>query len=303
MIKRPFRKRRAADFVVEPMPSLALDFPASIARQFPSTFDLAWRASEQAIEATRGRNFTTLERHSPALAGYDWAVYLRCSVVRMLNALDALANAGVTSGRVLDYGSYFGNMALCCRAAGYDVSAIDAYGAYGDVFADCRRLMRDAGVTVLDFADVGFDLSGLPAGSVDAVLALGVIEHVPHTPRLVLESLERVIAPRGVLVLDTPNLAYLYTRERLARGETIFAPIDKQYDTAVPFEGHHREYTHAEVRWLVERLGHELVEMRAFNYSLYGAGTLHGADVDRFRRMEQDPELREIILSVSRKPY
>src|SRR5262245_45817318 len=115
-MKLPFRRRRAADRQAEALPSLALDFPGSIARQFPGTFDLAWRASEQVLDATRGRDYTTLERHSPALAGYDWTAYLRCSVVRMLHAVDALRSAGMASGRVLDYGSYFGNMALFCHA-------------------------------------------------------------------------------------------------------------------------------------------------------------------------------------------
>ena len=304
MIKLPFRRRRPSrsDFGDAPVPTFDLDFPASLARQFPDTFDFAARATDRVLAATRDADFTELARHSPGLQGYDWTAYIRCSLIRILNALDAMQKAGLRAGRVLDYGSYFGNMSLLCRLAGYDVTAADGYRGYGAVFERCRREMRAAGIQVFDFADAGFDLGGVAAESVDGVLALGVIEHVPHTPRLLLESLDRVLRPGGVLVLDTPNLAYLYTRERLARGETVFTPIEQQYVTELPFEGHHREYTIREVRWMIERLQHRVSEIRTFNYSLYALEMLQGEDVERYRAMERDPELREIILAASIKP-
>lgn len=303
MIKLPFTRRtRSSADSSAPVPTLDLDFPNTVARQFPETFDLATRAADSVLAATRGADFTTLARHSPGLHGYDWTAYIRCSVIRMLNALDVVRAAGIASGRLLDYGAYFGNMALLCRLAGYDVTAVDGYRNYGTVFDGCRREMLAAGIQILDFADVGADLSGVAAESFDGVLALGVLEHVPHTPRGLLESLNRVLRPGGTLVLDTPNLAYLYTRERLARGETIFTPIEQQYATALPFEGHHREYTVGEVRWMLEQIRHRIEEIRTFNYSLHALGTLSGDDVERYRKMERDPELREIILSASIKP-
>ena len=303
MIKLPFPRRRPpAGGGVPLSPTLDLDFPAVLAQRFPHTFALASRVADQVLAAVRDADFAPLARHSPGLQGYDWAVYIRCSVIRMLNALEVMQQAGIGSGRILDCGSYFGNMALLCRLAGYDVTAVDGYRGYGAVFQACMQAMRDAGIQIMAFADVGFDLAGVPQESVDGVLALGVIEHVPHTPRPLLESLNRVLRPGGALVLDTPNLGYLYTRERLARGETIFTPIEQQYVTELPFEGHHREYTIREVRWMIERLRHRVTEIRTFNYSLYALGTLHGEDVERYRAMERDPELREIILAASIKP-
>jgi SAM-dependent methyltransferase len=303
MIRLPFMRRPTSDAGSEaPAPTLDLGFPDVLAQRFPETFDLATRAADDVLAATRGADFTVLARRSPGLHGYDWCAYIRCSVIRMVNALEVLRGAGVVTGRILDYGAYFGNMALFCRLAGYEVAAADGYRDYGDVFDGCRRDLRAAGIEILDFADVGLDLRGIGPESFDAVLALGVIEHVPHTPRGLLESLNRVLRPGGVLVLDTPNLAYLYTRERLARGETVFLPIEQQYETEVPFEGHHREYTPREIRWMLERLGHSVAELRTFNYSLYASGTLTGDDVARYRAMERDPELREIILAASIKP-
>lgn len=303
MIRLPFTRRPQSRADTEALvPTLDLDFPNTVARRFPETFDLATRAADRVLTATRGADFTALARRSPGLQGYDWTAYIRCSVIRMLNALDVMRAAGVGSGRILDYGAYFGNMALLCRMAGYDVTAADGYRDYGAVFDDCRREMVAAGIQVIDFTDVGADLNGVAAEHFDGVLALGVLEHVPHTPRELLESLNRVLRPGGILVLDTPNLAYLYTRERLARGETIFTPIEQQYTTELPFEGHHREYTLREVRWMLERLHHRIAEIRTFNYSVHALGTLTGDDVERYRKMERDPELREIILSASIKP-
>ena len=96
---------------------------------------------------------------------------------------------------------------------------------------------------VIDLAEKGRDLASFEEGFFDAVLCMGVIEHVPHTPKPLLLALNRVLRPGGTLVLDTPNLLYAYTRERLAQGKPIFTPIELQFNVEPPFEGHHREYT------------------------------------------------------------
>jgi SAM-dependent methyltransferase len=290
-------KRRERDEPAEPVRDL--DFPAAFAREFPELFPPAWRAVESALAAVAHSDLSTLARHSPALAGYDWSAYLRCSVVRMIRAAAALRRRGVASGRLLDYGSYFGNFALMCRALGFDVVAADAYRAYGSAFDGIRRLLDEAGVQIVDFADERNDSTD-PA-SFDAVVALGVIEHVPHTPKPVLEFLHRVLKPGGVLILDTPNLGYLYTRERLARGESIFPAIQQQFYTELPFEGHHREYVPDEVRWMLGAIGQRDIEIETFNYSIYALGEIRGADVDRLAAIDASPDLREIILSSSTK--
>jgi 2-polyprenyl-3-methyl-5-hydroxy-6-metoxy-1,4-benzoquinol methylase len=277
-----------------------LDFPAVMAREFPDLFPAAWTAVQQTLAAASSADLGLLAKRSPALAGYDWSAYLRCSVVRMVRALAALRRKGVTHGRLLDYGSYFGNFALACRAFGYDVVAADGYVEYGAAFDGVRRALEDAGIQIADFSRDGHELRG--HDHFDAVVALGVIEHVPHTPRPLLESLDRLLTPGGALVLDTPNLGYLYTREKLARGDSIFTPIEQQFYTEVPFEGHHREYLPREVHWMLEAIHHREIEIETFNYSVYALGTVQGADVERLVAMEAAADLREIILSCSLKP-
>jgi 2-polyprenyl-3-methyl-5-hydroxy-6-metoxy-1,4-benzoquinol methylase len=282
--------------------SLAVDFPRCIEREFPSEFPLAWSAVERTIASTcvAGADFTPLERRSPALKGYDWPTYLRCSVARMVRVLAALRGRGVTSGRVLDFGAYFGNFSLMLAAAGYEVDAIDAYGEYAPALDGARAAMQDAGVHVLDFAGVGFDLAPL-AGRYDAMLCMGVIEHVPHSPKPVFDAARSALTRGGWLLLDTPNLAYLYTRERLSRGESIFAPIALQYHTDRPFEGHHREFVAGEVEWMLNESGFAESAVVTFNYSMYGLPSLAGEDLRKHRQMERDAALREVIFAAARK--
>ena len=290
--------------VTDAVPPVYLDFPACVAREYTEWFPIAWQAIDDILAVIRGVDFTPLERRSPALKGYAWDGYLRCSAIRMVRAARALHTKEAGTRCLLDYGSYFGNFALMFARLGYEVHAADSYREYGQALAPVAALLKENGVTVYDttpLLDERGDLFMDRYGLYDVVLSVGVIEHIPHTPRLYLETLDRLLKPSGTLVLDTPNLAYLYTRQKLARGETMFCPIERQYETQLPFEGHHREYTVEEMRWMLERLGHENIWIDTFNYSIYGAEVLSGQDAMNFRQMASDPSTREVILTVSRK--
>jgi 2-polyprenyl-3-methyl-5-hydroxy-6-metoxy-1,4-benzoquinol methylase len=282
--------------------TLTLDFPACIARQFPDVFAAAWSATEDILATLDGVDFSALARHSRGLLGYEWSAYHRCNLVRAARVATVIRDAGVRAGRVLDFGSYFGNFSLMLRRLGFEVDAVDDYRRYTPAFDRVQSLLRLAGVTIRDFEDEGHDLRALPAASSDVILCLGVIEHIPHSPKAMLDALTRVLKPGGLLVLDTPNLAYLYRREALAQGRSIFPPIADQFLTDPPFEGHHREYTTAEVRWMLAHSGYEAITIETFDFSVYALGTLEGETLDKYRRTQADPDLRELILASARKP-
>ncbi len=277
------------------------DFPASFIARHPQTAPLALEIAEELWSIARQANLESLARHSPALRGFDWNAYLRMSAIRVVSAYEALVRAGVRKGRLLDFGAYFGNFSLFFARMGYQVEALDAYQTYRAAFEAVNDRQKAAGIRVLDFSDFDDDLSALPQGRYDAVLLMGVIEHIPHSPRLVFEVANRVLDDGGVLVLDTPNISYEYNRARFSAGDSIHCPIKFQYDTEIPFEGHHREYTTAEILWMLERLGHETLEVTHFNYSICALPELTGIDAERYRLMEKDPERRELILTTSRK--
>jgi 2-polyprenyl-3-methyl-5-hydroxy-6-metoxy-1,4-benzoquinol methylase len=277
------------------------DFPACLAREFPEDFELTWRITSEICSDLPGLSLEPLERHSPALAGFDWDRYFRCSAARMVRVSRALRTSGL-SGPLLDVGSYFGNFSLLGSALGFDVTALDSYERYGSTFDKTRARFGDAGVSTMDFSNAGEDLSEIPGNTFSAVLLLGVVEHVPHTPRLLLEALDRVLTPGGLLVIDTPNVAYVAKRWQLAKGESIYPPLEAQYFTEIPYEGHHREYTIEELTWMLERLGHEDIMTQTFDYSRLTIGEYYGDLLEMVRAAEDDPTMREIILSTSRKP-
>lgn len=286
----------------EPIAPVELDFPDRFRREAPELFESIWQATLEVLAASKGADFTPLERRSPMLRGFDWDAYLRLSAIRVLHLARRALAFVPPGGRVLDLGAYFGNFSLALQRFGFRVEALDAYASYRGALDGVRALLEREGIGVLDLEAAGWQLENIPAGSYEMVVCAGVIEHIPHTPRLLLEAINRVLTPGGTLLLDTPNLAYLYTREKLARGESIFPSISAQYETELPFEGHHREYTVSEIEWMLSHIGHELLAVETFNYSLFGQARLKEIEADRFRRMEGDPSLREIILAASRKP-
>lgn len=280
--------------------SVDLNFPGCLEADFPAELPVA-RAAVDRLLAVLGGSYDTLAQHSPALAGNDWAGYLRCSLARMVHAAGAVRRFGLTGGRLLDYGAYFGNFAAMFADLGFSVDAVDAYGQYGGAMAAPAGLLKQRGIAVLDFDEVGRDLATLPEAGYDVVMAAGVIEHIPHTPRGLLAILDRVLKPGGCLVLDTPNVAYIYKRQALARGESVWPPIAAQFGSPVPYEGHHREYTADEVAWMLNASGHELTAIELYNYSVYGQPRLTGRDAVNFWRTVREPNLREYITTTSRR--
>lgn len=296
-------RRPAATAHPEPVAGapLVINLDQELRRDYAVEYPLAAAATGRVLEAIRGVDLTPLAYRSPGLRGYDWTGYLQCSVVRTVRFLRALARHVPPGGRILDYGSYFGQVALAARAAGYQVEAVDSYRAYDGALARAVALLQDDGVAVHDVASVGYDV-GARSGAFDAVICAGVIEHVPHTPRGLMDALRALLRPGGVLILETPNLAYLYRRLALLRGESVYAPLASQYHSPVPFEGHHREYTIAELTWIIAAAGLELRSIDTFNFSLYAHHQLSGDDADYARAMAADPELREIIMAVAARP-
>lgn len=169
---------------------------------------------------------------------------------RLTKAL-ALIGTAPEGGRVLDVAAGSGLAAAELQAKGWSVTALDISEEL------CRQ------IAARDVHDVRrHDLAAGPlpleSGSVDAIFAGEIIEHLVDTGAFVAE-LRRVLAPGGVVVITTPNLASLENRARLLVGryprwlewELPRARRSRPYHD----QGHVRGYTAATLRAQLEDAG------------------------------------------------
>lgn len=104
---------------------------------------------------------------------------------------------------------------------------------------------------------------------VDLILFLEVIEHLHTSPRHVLRYLFRCLKPGGVLIVSTPNAAFLRNRWRLLCGINPYEKIRE--DAKAP--GHFREYTAGELVVFCREAGFQVMETRLENLYRFGAGS------------------------------
>jgi len=116
--------------------------------------------------------------------------------------MDLLLDATGAGGRLLDVGAAQGNFTIVAAELGYAV-------AWNDLRTDLSGYVRlKTARTDIEFLPGNlFDLPENLNGTFDAVLATEIIEHVAH-PDAFLRRLSDLLAPRGVIVLTTPNGEY-----------------------------------------------------------------------------------------------
>jgi 2-polyprenyl-3-methyl-5-hydroxy-6-metoxy-1,4-benzoquinol methylase len=243
-----------------------------------------------------------LDAHNAAFSREFFAGYLRQSTIRVVHLIEHLRAAGMTGGAVLEVGALFGQFATALKRAGYDVTVVDRYRSQNGAFDEYVRYFRELGIRVVE-ADRDDEAARIASlGRFDAVISMAVVEHIPHTPREFLTVLASHVRPDGVLALDTPNIARFWNRKRINDGLSIHQDLATQFFCDVPYEGHHREYTAAEVAWMLEQVGCRDVRTALFDYNLLQFAELGGDHLDALLTMTIDPTLADTILAIGRVP-
>lgn len=145
-------------------------------------------------------------------------------------------------GRALDVAAGSGIASELLAAQGWEVSAVEL----------SERLagqIRARGIEDVRIHELGSGPLPFPEGSFRAVFAGEIIEHLVDTAGF-LDDVRRVLAPGGVLLLTTPNLASLENRVRL-----LFGRYPRWVDVELAGEGHVRAYTEPVLRRQLERSG------------------------------------------------
>lgn len=170
--------------------------------------------------------------------------------------------------RILDFGSGACHKSAVLQSLGYCVSATDDLGDAQPGEADLiMSFARQQGV---DFTratgNTSPTLSHYAQSSFDMVMLHHVLEHWPHSPRVLCESLLSLCKPGGgFLFVTVPNAGNIRKRIALLAGKTNLPPYDAFYWTEGPYRGHVREYVRGDLVLLSQYLNLEILELNGID--------------------------------------
>jgi len=212
-----------------------------------------------------------IARHNTGLlpADCDLGLYLRASVARYQQLLRVVnADSQVERGALcaLEVGGFLGVYPLTLARLGIPVTLVEHYDYYHGALDDLAEYLDASGVGIWD-ADFTAKLEAAPP-QYTLVTNMSMIEHLPDSPKPLMDNLRACTAPDGLLVLEVPNIAYFHRRRQLLLGRSIHPKLEALYLSEAPYVGHHREYTASELVQLVSWSGMSVRDVVLYNYSL-----------------------------------
>lgn len=168
--------------------------------------------------------------------------------------------------RIIEAGCGNCLVAMALSELGYQVTTVDRAVYTQTPMLEARRIASDIfGVkdVVASFADSKVDQ--LVNGCCDVVTCFDVIEHLPGSPRSMLDEFWRWLVDGGHLVIGTPNMAMWYMRLRFLLGRSPHSAIEHWYRAPQPYDGHYREYTIKELAWVTRESGYEILQCRYYD--------------------------------------
>ncbi len=196
---------------------------------------------------------------------HDFRNYLEVSSIRFYKAYSAFADRG-NKQSVCDVGGFWGVFPLTLKKLGFDVAMTESLQYYGDSFSSLFKCIRDHGVTIFDYDP--FEPTASMPSRFDVITVMAVLEHYPHSLKTFMKNIRSLLKPDGRIYIEVPNIAYWPKRIALLRGQSPLAPVSDIFHSAVPFIGHHHEFTISELRELVTLSGLSILAEDFYNYTI-----------------------------------
>lgn len=169
---------------------------------------------------------------------------------------------------VLDVGTLIPTVPLLLAWQGYRVTTVERLELYGRGLDPLVDVAQREGV---NFLDLDLTTTDLPVRDFDVANLLAVIEHLPGSPRNLLQRVYNALRDGGRIVVVVPNHARLMHRLQLLRGRSVHQAYSTYFDSAYPFTGHHREYTSAELVYALEHSGYTVERIAGVPYPPQGS--------------------------------
>ena len=195
---------------------------------------------------------------------------------RLLFNLRLVADSGMLEpGRhLVDIGAGLCAFGPVARQLGLEVTLVDDFAGGGGVVAGheaqeqtmLNAFEQKLGVRI-SRQDVLFQPLPLPDASVDIVTCFNSLEHWHHSPKRLFREIVRVLKPRGVLLIATPNAANIRKRVYAVFGENIFDRLEWWYQDGDPqFRGHVREPIVRDLKQIMHWNGFEVFAVHGRNF-------------------------------------
>ena len=174
--------------------------------------------------------------------------------------------------RILEIGSYLGVVSISLQKLGFDVSAYDI-----PEFHQSQKLRDLYQRHDISFSGGNLRNKNLPYEDnyFDAVIICETLEHLNFNPLPIIQEMNRILKPEGLLYVAMPNIARINNRVKLIMGRSIHNPVedffrqmDKKDNMLVGL--HWREYSLAETVKMLEAMGFETKKAYFFDKSDYG---------------------------------
>jgi len=172
-----------------------------------------------------------------------------------------LISRQLKKGKVLDIGASPYHLMYCLKKLGFDIYGVDINPNTLKEFQMKHRLKvkkhnMENGKS--PFKDEEFDL----------VIFTEIFEHLGVDPLRVLKEIRRILKPKGMLFLSTPNLYTLHKIIMFLFGRSFnnaLGELNKVKSTG--YMGHIREYSNKEIKMILESCGYKIKEIYFKKYN------------------------------------
>ncbi|MFQ5852531.1 MAG: class I SAM-dependent methyltransferase [Candidatus Binatia bacterium] len=186
---------------------------------------------------------------------YFWGSYYRIAL------LTHIASKYLHQGsRILDAGVGFGFLAAMLQGVGYHAFASDIFGRH--------QIMAELSIPYT-YWHMEAQVAPYNADHFDGIILSQTIEHFTFSPRHALSEMIRITRPKGIILIDAPNISSFRNVSRLLRGRSVHWNFRTHYLEQKPvivdgvpyYDRHNHEYSKKDFVDIAEYFNLQLLDV------------------------------------------
>ena len=186
---------------------------------------------------------------------YFWGSYYRIALLTYIASKYLHQES-----RILDAGTGFGFLPAMLKGIGYDAHACDIFGKH--------RVMTELSIPYT-YWHMEAQVAPYNSDYFDGIILSQTIEHFTFSPRHALSEMIRITRPKGIILIDAPNISSFRNVSRLLRGKSVHWNFRTHYLEQEPnvvggvpyYDRHNHEYSKKDYMDIAEFFNLHLLEV------------------------------------------